>query len=53
MEGRQALEMDTNFVLARVIVGEAYEQRGMYEECFAELRKVNDSTGGFPEALGR
>ena len=50
--GHQALEMDTNFVIARLTVGEAYEQKRMYEESFAELRKVNESTGGFPEASG-
>jgi len=50
--GRQSLEMDANFMLADVIIGEAYEQKGMYQESVAELQKVNDRAGGFPEALG-
>lgn len=49
---RKALEMESNFAIARLVAGAAYEQKGMYEEAVAELQKANNFPGGLPEAMG-
>ena len=49
--GRQSLEMDASFVLARIVVASAYEQKGMPAEAVAELQKIHDRAGATPQVL--
>jgi serine/threonine-protein kinase len=42
---RETLEMDPNFPLAYLWIGQAYEQKGMYEEAIAAFQSA-----GIPEA---
>ena len=37
---RKTLEMDPNFAQARLRLGEAYEQKGMYQQALAEFQKA-------------
>jgi len=49
-ESRKALEIDPNFWVAHLFLGKAYEQKGMYPEAFAALRKAKELSGGSSEA---
>ena len=39
-EGRNAAEMDPNFAPARLVLGQAYEQKGMLQEAIAEFERA-------------
>ena len=45
---RNAVEMDPNFVPARLVLGQAYEQKGMLQEAIAELQRAVSLSGGSP-----
>jgi TolB-like protein/DNA-binding winged helix-turn-helix (wHTH) protein/Tfp pilus assembly protein PilF len=45
---RNAVEMDPNFVPARLVLGQAYEQKGMLREAIAELETAVRLAGGSP-----
>jgi TolB-like protein len=45
-QGRRTIEMDPNFIPARLYTGIAYERKGLYEESATELEKaLNLATG--------
>jgi tetratricopeptide (TPR) repeat protein len=43
---RNAIEMDPNFVPARLVLGQEYEQKGMLQEAIAEFEKAVRLGGG-------
>ncbi len=45
-EGRNAVQMDPGFGPAHLVLGYAYEQKGMLEEAIAEFRKASSLAGG-------
>ena len=45
----QALELDAAFFLARLDLGRAYAQKGLYEEGLAEMRRAREGMGGSRE----
>jgi TolB-like protein/DNA-binding winged helix-turn-helix (wHTH) protein/Tfp pilus assembly protein PilF len=45
-EGRNAVDMDPNFGPARLVLGQAYEQKGMLKEAIAEFEKARSLAGG-------
>lgn len=45
---RNAVEMDPNFVPAHLVLGQAYEQKGMLQEAVAELERAVSLSGGSP-----
>jgi TolB-like protein/DNA-binding winged helix-turn-helix (wHTH) protein/Tfp pilus assembly protein PilF len=45
-EGRNAVEMDPGFGPALLVLGQAYEQKGMLEEAIAEFEKASSVAGG-------
>jgi tetratricopeptide (TPR) repeat protein len=45
-EGRNAVEMDPNFAPARLVLGQAYEQKGMIKEAIAEFERASSLAGG-------
>jgi TolB-like protein/DNA-binding winged helix-turn-helix (wHTH) protein/Tfp pilus assembly protein PilF len=45
-ECRNAVEMDPNFVPARLVLGQAYEQKGMLKEAIAEFETAVSLSGG-------
>jgi TolB-like protein/DNA-binding winged helix-turn-helix (wHTH) protein/Tfp pilus assembly protein PilF len=45
---RNAVEMDPNFVPAHLVLGQAYEQKGMLQEAIAELDRAVGLSGGSP-----
>jgi TolB-like protein/DNA-binding winged helix-turn-helix (wHTH) protein/Flp pilus assembly protein TadD len=45
-EGRNAVEMDPNFAPARLVLGQAYEQKGMIREAIAEFERASSLAGG-------
>jgi TolB-like protein/DNA-binding winged helix-turn-helix (wHTH) protein/Tfp pilus assembly protein PilF len=49
---RNTLEMDPNFALARMILGQAYEQKGSYQQAIVELEKATSVSHGSPPMLG-
>jgi len=52
---RRTLDMDANFALAHLVLGLAYEQKGMFEEAIREFQKGSSFSGGEPtmvSALG-
>jgi tetratricopeptide (TPR) repeat protein len=44
---RKTLEMDPTFMLSYLFIGQAYEQKGMYEAAVAELNKAKTLSGGW------
>jgi tetratricopeptide (TPR) repeat protein len=44
-EGRNAVEMDANFGPARLVLGQAYEQKGMLKEAIAEFEGACNPAG--------
>jgi tetratricopeptide (TPR) repeat protein len=57
-EGRNAVEMDPIFAPAHLVLGQAYEQKGMLKEAVAEFERAADLadgsfyTGSLVHALG-
>ncbi len=45
-EGRYAVQMDHDFGPAHLVLGHAYEQKGMLGEAIAEFEKASSLTGG-------
>ena len=45
-EGRNAVEMNPNFGPARLVLGLAYEQKGMLKEAVAEFEQASSLAGG-------
>ena len=45
-EGRNAVEVDPGFGPARLVLGHAYEQKGMLAEAIAEFEKASSLAGG-------
>lgn len=45
-EGRNAVEMDPGFAPAHLVLGYAYEQKGILKEAIAEFEKATRSAGG-------
>src|SRR6185312_11579357 len=43
---RNALEMDPSFVPVHLVLGQAYQQKGMLEEAIAELERAVHLSGG-------
>jgi TolB-like protein/DNA-binding winged helix-turn-helix (wHTH) protein/tetratricopeptide (TPR) repeat protein len=49
---RNTLEMDPNFALPRMVLGQAYEQKGMVPQAIAELQKAVAVSRDSPPMLG-
>jgi len=49
---RNTLEMDPNFALPRVVLGQAYEQKGLYPQAIVELQKAAAISHDSPPMLG-
>jgi TolB-like protein/DNA-binding winged helix-turn-helix (wHTH) protein/Flp pilus assembly protein TadD len=49
---RNTLEMDPNFALPRMVLGQAYEQKGMVPQAIAELQKAVAVSHDSPPMLG-
>jgi TolB-like protein/DNA-binding winged helix-turn-helix (wHTH) protein/Tfp pilus assembly protein PilF len=49
---RNTLEMDPNFALPRMVLGQAYEQKGMVPQAIAELQKAVANSHDSPPMLG-
>jgi TolB-like protein/DNA-binding winged helix-turn-helix (wHTH) protein len=47
-EYRNALEMDPNFIPAHMVLGQAYEEKGMLPDAIAELERAVTLAGGSP-----
>jgi TolB-like protein/DNA-binding winged helix-turn-helix (wHTH) protein/Flp pilus assembly protein TadD len=45
-EGRNAVEMDPSFGPAHLVLGQAYEQKGMLQEAIAEFERASSLAGG-------
>jgi TolB-like protein/DNA-binding winged helix-turn-helix (wHTH) protein/Tfp pilus assembly protein PilF len=45
-EGRNAVEMDASFAPARMVLGQAYEKKGMLKEAIAEFEAASRLGGG-------
>ncbi len=45
---RNAVEMDPNFVPAHLVLGQAYEQKGMLQESIAEIERAVSLSAGSP-----
>jgi DNA-binding winged helix-turn-helix (wHTH) protein/tetratricopeptide (TPR) repeat protein len=48
---RKTLEMDPNYINAHVILANAYELNGMYEDCIAEHLQLESRGGTSPEKI--
>jgi tetratricopeptide (TPR) repeat protein len=46
------LDMDPNFALPRMVLGQAYEQKGAYQQAIAELQKAASISHDSPQMLG-
>jgi TolB-like protein/DNA-binding winged helix-turn-helix (wHTH) protein/Tfp pilus assembly protein PilF len=46
------LEMDPNFALPRMVLGQAYEQKRAYQQAIAELQKAASISHDSPQILG-
>src|SRR5260370_29058016 len=49
---RNTLEMDPNFALPRMVLGQAYEQKGLYPQAILELQKAVAISHDSPPMLG-
>jgi tetratricopeptide (TPR) repeat protein len=49
---RNTLEMDPNFALPRMVLGQAYEQKGLYQQAIVELQKAASISHDSPPMLG-
>jgi TolB-like protein/DNA-binding winged helix-turn-helix (wHTH) protein/tetratricopeptide (TPR) repeat protein len=49
---RNTLEMDPNFALPRMVLGQAYEQKGMVPQAIAELQRAVANSHDSPPMLG-
>jgi TolB-like protein/DNA-binding winged helix-turn-helix (wHTH) protein/Flp pilus assembly protein TadD len=52
-QGRNAVELDPNFAAAHLILGEAYVQKGRYDEALIELQAAARLSGGNPLYLAQ
>ena len=46
------LELDPNFALPRMVLGQAYEQKGSYPQAIADLQKAATASHESPPMLG-
>jgi TolB-like protein/DNA-binding winged helix-turn-helix (wHTH) protein/Flp pilus assembly protein TadD len=51
-EGRNAVEMDPNFAPAHLVLGQAYEQKGMIKEAITEFAEASRLAGGSSMCAG-
>ncbi len=49
---RNTLEMDPNFALPRMVLGQAYEQKGLYQQAIVELQRAASISHDSPPMLG-
>jgi TolB-like protein/DNA-binding winged helix-turn-helix (wHTH) protein len=49
---RNTLEMDPNFALPRMVLGQAYEHKGLYQQAIVELQKAAIISHNSPPMLG-
>jgi tetratricopeptide (TPR) repeat protein len=49
---RNTLDMDRNFALPRMVLGQGYEQKGDYKSAIAELEKAASILNNSPAVLG-
>jgi TolB-like protein/DNA-binding winged helix-turn-helix (wHTH) protein/Flp pilus assembly protein TadD len=49
---RNTLEMDPNFALPRMVLGQAYEQKGLYPQAIVELQNAASISHDSPPMLG-
>jgi tetratricopeptide (TPR) repeat protein len=49
---KNTLDMDPNFALPRMVLGEAYEQKGSYPQAIVELQKAASLSHDSPPMLG-
>jgi len=49
---QNTLDMDPNFALPRMVLGQAYEQKGAYPQALAELQKAISASHDSPQMLG-
>ena len=49
---RRVVDTDANFALAHLVLGWAYEQKGMFEEAIAEFQMGSSLSGGDPRMIG-
>jgi TolB-like protein/DNA-binding winged helix-turn-helix (wHTH) protein/Tfp pilus assembly protein PilF len=49
---QNTLDMDPNFALPRVVLGQTYEQKGLFPRAIAELQKAAEVSHESPMALG-
>src|SRR5713226_5108183 len=49
---QNTLDMDPNFALPRMVLGQAYEQKGSYQRAIAELEKAANLSHDSPQMLG-
>jgi tetratricopeptide (TPR) repeat protein len=49
---QNTLDMDPNFALPRMVLGQAYEQKGAYPQALAELQKAVSASHDSPQMLG-
>jgi TolB-like protein/DNA-binding winged helix-turn-helix (wHTH) protein/Flp pilus assembly protein TadD len=49
---RNTLEMDPNFALSRMVLGQAYEQKGLYQQAIVEFQKAATISHDSPPMLG-
>ena len=49
---RNTLEMDPNFALPRMVLGQAYEQKGAHQQAIVELQKAASVSHDSPPMLG-
>jgi TolB-like protein/DNA-binding winged helix-turn-helix (wHTH) protein/lipoprotein NlpI len=51
-QSRSTIDLDPNFVLAHLVLGQAYEQKGEFEMAIAELKKAASISPNSPLMLG-
>jgi tetratricopeptide (TPR) repeat protein len=50
---QNTIDMDPEFVLPHLVLGQAYEQKKEYDQAIAELRRAADISQNSPPALAR